>query len=577
MNVCLDNDFVLRGKESIMSRYVELGGDSYTAAREAFEWDVPADYNIARDCVRKHDRDAPALYQGYPGGRRETYTFGDVDDWSDRIAHGLADRGVERGDRVAVAASQRPETPVTHLACWKIGAVTVPLSVLFGTSAMRHRLSNSGATIAVAETKAAETIAVVRDDCPSLDDIVTVETADAGGHGDDGTAGKRAVGDETFAELGAEDATGFDIAPTGPDDPALTIHTSGTTGPAKGVVHTQSVWMSYCPAFCLYFEQLDPRPMDGVYWTPSDWAWIGGLGTVLFPAWHYGRPVVGRSIRKFRASTAYRILELFEVTHASLPPTALRMLRDGDPSPSSFDLSLTTFVSGSEPLTPDIIEWVDQAFTGVIINEGYGQTEVGNVVTNCQTWFDLRPGSMGKPVPGYDVVVLDPDSDNRVEPGTVGEICVRVDGDSSGIHRGYWGDVDADGRDETDRWHRTGDLARRDEDGYLWFVAREDDVILTSGYRVGPTTVERALTGHEAVDAAGVVGVPDDRRGERITAVVTLRDGVDPSPSLRASLRALVREEVAEYAYPREVRFVDDLPTTRTGKVDRDGLRTLLG
>ncbi|MDR9432042.1 MAG: AMP-binding protein, partial [Natronomonas sp.] len=294
------------------------------------------------------------------------------------------------------------------------------------------------------------------------------------------------------------------------------------------------------------------------------------LGTVVFPAWHYGRPVVGHPIRSFDAEAAYDVLETFGVTHASLPPTALRMLREADISPSAYDLALEAIVSGSEPLTSNAIEWVEEAFDGVVVNEGYGQTEIGNAVVNCRSLFELRPGSTGKPVPGYDVAILDRDADEPVPTGTIGEIAVWTDG-NPGVFQRYWGEVAAPDRTD-DGWHRTGDLARRDEDGYVWFVARDDDLIVCSGYRIAPSDVERALLSHEAVTGAGVVGIPDDRRGERVASLVTLAKGTDPSESLRETLRNAVREDVAKYAYPREITFVDRLPTTRTGKVDRRAL-----
>ena len=566
-----------------MARFLELNGESYEAACEAFEWNLPEEYNVARDCVQKHDPDAVALYQGYPDGRREMYTFGDVDDWSGRVAGGLRECGIERGDRVAIALGQQPETLVSHLACWKLGAVSVPLSPLFGDEAFRHRLVDSGADVAIIDRRVAESVAAVREACPDLTYVVTVDPIDeeeerigedststggASGLVDDGEIMSPA-GDCSFDDLEANTPS-IEIVSTMLEDPAVIIYTSGTTGKAKGVVHGQAIWRSYCPAFRLYFEHPHARPTEGVYWTPSDWAWIGGLGTVVFPAWHYGRPVIGRPIRSFDAETVYDVLESFGVTHASLPPTALRLLRQEDVSPSAFDLSLKVIVSGSEPLTSEAIEWVEEAFDGVVVNEGYGQTEIGNAVVNCQSWFELRPGSMGKPVPGYDVAILEQDTSELIPTGTIGEIAVRAN-DNPGVFQRYWGEVgDSDPTDNG--WHRTGDLAHRDEDVYVWFAARDDDLIISSGYRIAPSDVEQALLSHEAVTSAGVVGIPDDRRGERVTAFLTLTEETVPSESLRESLRDAVREDVAKYAYPRDITFVDRLPTTRTGKIDRRAL-----
>jgi acetyl-CoA synthetase len=540
-----------------MTWFLGFEGASYEAVRTNFEWDLPVDYNIARDCVRKHDPDDDALFQAYPDGRHETFTFGDVDDWSDRLANGLSALGLERGDRVAVALGQRPETVVSHLACWKLGLVSVPLSVLFGESALRHRLRDSGARVAVCDTDLTDVFAAVDDACPDLERVFTV--------GDDRPESRYAPLKSVWRDEPAE----FDLVPSGPDDTAVVVYTSGTTGSPNSVAHSQGVWVSYCSAFRMYFEHVTARPKRAVYWTPSDWAWIGGLGTVLFPAWHYGRPVVSRPMRSFEASTTYAVMELFDVTHASIPPTALRMLADADTSPAEYDLSLDVLVSGSEPLTQDVVSWVDEAFESVVINEGYGQTETGNTVSNCHSWFEFRPGSMGKPVPGYEVAIVDGETGEQLQPDTLGEIAVRRT-DNPGVFDGYVGAADDEANNE---WHLTGDMARRDESGYVWFVGREDDLIVTSGYRVAPHDVEQALLGHDAVATAAVVGAPDTRRGERIVAFVTLHDGWTASDSLREGLRDQVREELARYAYPRTVTFLERLPTTRTGKTDTGRLR----
>lgn len=551
--------YAARHPTPAMTWFLDFEGASYEEARANFAWDLPDDYNAARDCVRKHAADAAALFQEFPDGRRETLTFGDLDDRSDRLANALSTLGLEPGDRVAVALGQRPETAITHLACWKAGLVSVPLSVLFGESAFRYRLRDSGARVLVVDANVADVAATVRDDCPRLDRVLTVGDTDADSASD------------SLESVCRDEPTGFEIVDSGPSDPAIVVYTSGTTGSPKGVEHSQGVWASYCSAFRMYFEHVEARPERSVYWTPSDWAWVGGLGTVLFPAWHYGRPVVARPMRTFDAATAYAVMETYDVTHASIPPTALRMLSNAETSPSSFDLSLDVVVSGSEPLTDDAVEWVDRAFDSVVLNEGYGQTETGNTVSNCRAWFELRPGSMGKPVPGYDVAVVDRETRERLPPDTLGEIAVRRDG-NPGVFEGYFGGTDA----ETDgEWHFTGDLARRDESGYFWFVGRTDDLILTSGYRVAPRDVERALLGHDAVADAGVVGAPDDRRGERIAAFVTLREDREPSDALREDLRDRVREEFAKYAYPHDLTFVERLPTTRTGKTDTGRLREL--
>lgn len=541
-----------------MPWFLEFEGSDYETVYSNFAWDLPSDYNIARDTVRKHDPDAPALLLTDGAGGRKALSFGALDSWSNQLANGLSTLGLSRGDRVGVMLGQVPETLVVHLACWKLGLTTVPLSVLFGESALRHRLQDSQAQVLVADDDVADIATVVASSCSSLEHVFTVGEQ------------PQSPGADTLASLCAGESSDVEIVPASPTDTAIRVYTSGTTGRATGVSHSQAIWVSYCSAFRMYFEHTSSRPEDAIYWTPSDWAWIGGLGTVLFPAWHYGRPVVARPMRSFDAAATYEILETFEVTHASFPPTALRMLADADVSPQAYDLALEVIVSGSEPLTDDVIAWRDAVLCDVVLNEGYGQTETGNTISNCHSWFPLRQGSMGKPVPGYDVVVVDQESREPLPPDTLGEIAVcRSDnpGVSSNIGR-------TDTSDHSE-WHYTGDLARYDDDGYYWFVGRADDLIVTAGYRVAPREVEGVLVTHAAVSAAAVVGIPDDRRGEAIAAVVALRDDWAGSDVLKGELRTLVRDELSKYAYPRQIRFVDQLPTTTTGKTDTGALHRL--
>ncbi|MFC6835223.1 acyl-CoA synthetase [Halomarina ordinaria] len=547
-----------------MPFHVSLDYDTYDDARDSFAWDLPDDYNAAHDLVRKHeDGSRIALYQGYPDGRRETYTFADLDRLSNRLAHGLRDLGVERGDRVAVVLSQRPENVLTHLACWKLGAVSLPLSVLFGEDALAYRLDDSGARVVVTDPSRIDAVRAAAADCASPPSVVEAD-------------GDGAVGEDVraFDALLAGRPDEFDIVPTDAETPAIVMYTSGSTGPPKGVLHGHGVWAGHCPAFSMYFE----RDVEGVYWTPADWAWIGALGDLVFPAWHYGQAVVGYPTGKFDPETAFEILEEFDVTGSFVPPTAIRMLMGVDAPAERYDLSLRAVCSGGEPLTPEILDWADEELggtddaSGVVVNELYGQTEANLLVCNCRDWFPARPGSMGKPVPGHDVAVVDPETGDVVEAGEVGEVAVRRAGDPV-VFREYWNLPEKTEAARVDGWHLTGDLASRDDDGYLWFKARDDDVIITAGYRVGPGEVETALLDHDAVEQVGVVGVPDETRGEVVKAFVEPVAGTTTDDALRRELQDLVRERLAKYEYPRELEFVEDLPQTTTGKIQRRKLR----
>jgi acetyl-CoA synthetase len=533
--------------------------ERYETAREELTWDIPVGYNAAHDLVGKHDDPEArvALFQAYPDGRRETYTFADLNRHAGRLANALADLGVGRGDRVGVVLPQVPANPVTHLACWKLGAVSMPLSVLFGPDGLGYRLDDSGAAVAVVDSDAYDTVAEARHDCPDLEHVLEVDWSGAGHH--DGAI--------PFEERLATASTSFDPVETHADTPAVIMYTSGSTGPPKGVLHTHDVWVGHCPAFRMYFE-LDVSA--GVFWTPADWAWIGALGDLLFPAWHYGRPVVGYPMGEFDPETAFDRLEEFRVTGAFLPPTAIRMMMGIDAA--RYDLALEAVCSGGEPLTPEIIEWAEAELAGVAMNEIYGQTEANLLVVNCRSWFPARAGSMGRPVPGHEVAIVDAETGSELPPGEIGQIAVARDGDPV-VFEEYWNRPHRTAAADVDGWHLTGDLAERDADGYVWFKSRNDDLIITSGYRVGPGEVEEAILEHPDVEQAGVVGVPDETRGEVIKAFCQPVDGVEGDDGLREDVRRMVKENLAKHEYPREVAFVDELPTTTTGKIRRTELR----
>ena len=550
---------------------ITLDAPSYEQAREEFSWDqIPDDYNVAHDLLGKHeDSNRAALYQAYPDGTRETYTFGDLDDLTSAFARGLQERGVERGDRVAVVVPQKPANPITHLACWKLGAVSLPLSVLFGSDALRYRLEDSEATAVVADESVLDAVQKVRDDCPDLEHVVAVDAADPQADADDLPADV-----EPFEAVHDDQPTEFAIAETDPDTPAIIMYTSGSTGAPKGVLHTHSVWLGHCPAFYTYFEQ---DVEDSVFWTPADWAWIGALGDLVFPAWHYGRPVVGYPMEGFDAETAYELLAEYEVTDAFLPPTAIRMMMEVDDPTEEYDLDLKAICSGGEPLTPEILDWADEELSGVAVNELYGQTEANLLVANCRQWFEAQPGSMGKPVPGHEVAIVDKETGERLPQGEVGMIAVRREDDPV-VFEEYWNQPEktaaasVTGPDGT-TWHLTGDLGYRDDDGYFWFKARDDDLINTAGYRVGPGEVESTILEHPTVEQVGVVGVPDEKRGEIIKAFVQPVRGANADDVLRGEIRDLVRDRLAKHEYPREIEFLDELPQTTTGKIQRRKLR----
>ena len=544
--------------------------DSYERARREFSWDLPDEYNPAVDLLRTHDDpDRVALRYDPPGGEHaepSEWTFAELDDASDRLAAALSELGVGASDRVGVVVPQRPENPLSHLANWKLGAVSVPLTVLFGRDALQYRLADSGARAVIVDADRRETIEEVRGECPDLEVLVEV--------------GSWAEGDaHAFDALVGEHDPGIDVHDATPETETAIMYTSGSTGPPKGVLHSHALWLGRAAAAQNFFEgyAVGDGTRDGdvggdaVVWTPADWAWGAALGGTLFGAWHHGFPVVGHPHKGFEAGAAYDLMVRHGVTHAFMPPTALRMLMTVDPPAD--DLALEVLASAGEPLTPEVVEWVDEAFDDVAINEFYGQTELNLVVGNRSDWFDPRPGSMGRPLPGYRIRVLDPETREALPPGETGELAVKPD-DRRVFFDGYWGLPEQTAAKQTDDgWFLTGDLVERDADGYVWFVSRADDVILTSGYRVGPMEVESAVLEHPQVEQVGVVGVPDDVRGEAIKAFVQPTDDAFDPETLRREIRELVRDRLAAYEYPREIEFVESLPTTSTGKVRRLELR----
>jgi acetyl-CoA synthetase len=534
---------------------LERFGDYQRACRE-FRWRIPERFNIADAVCRKHADAATRLALiDVKDAASNNYTFGAIDFLSDKFANALATCGVTRGDRVAVILPQSVELPIAHLAALKLGAVVVPLTMLFGSAALEYRLRDSCAKVIVADVAILDRLDGFVGSLPHLEALFVV----GGGTGDD---------ERDFWQQVQAASSDFNRVETSSTEPAFIIYSSGSTGDPKGVVHCHRFLIGHLTAFEMY-NNFDLGE-DTIFWTPADWAWIGGLLDTLYTAWYYGRPVVAHRARKFSGEEAFALIERCRITNAFIPPTALRIMKRDEPVPRrKYNLKIRNIMSGGEPLTPEIYDW-GKTELGASINECYGQTEANLLVTNCERWFSARPGWLGRPAVGHVVEIID-DSGRVLPAAQSGNIAVRRP--DPVLFLEYLNKPEKTASAFVGDWLLTGDIGLKDEDGYICFHGRNDDLINTAAYRVGPVEIERAILQHQSVAQCAVVGISDSTRGTIIKAFVQLVPGAAPSERLIEQIRELVRDQVGWHAYPREVEFVESLPTTTTGKIKRSELR----
>lgn len=538
--------------------------DDYDALYQGFHWHVPPDFNIAQLCCIRWAGDPQriAIHYEDDAGNAASLTYADLLRDAKRLAQAMHRHGVTRGDRVAIVLPQRPETAVAHIACHLIGAVAMPLSILFGPEALAYRLQDSAATMAIVDQAAIAALNDVRRDCPSLKRILGIEC--------DGEL-------DWTSELAASDGN-LEAVPTSPHDPAILIYTSGTTGAPKGALLPQSALLGNLTGF-VASQNWFPQQGD-VFWSPADWAWTGGLMDALLPSLYFGMPIVGYRGR-FSAETAFRLMEKYGVTNTFLFPTALKMMMKAIPAPREhYRLRLRAIMSAGEAVGDAVFHWVQDAL-GVTVNEMFGQTEMNYIVGNSAGRWPARPGSMGRPYPGHRVAVVDDDG-NPVAPGVVGEVALHrtdIHGHPDPVFfLGYWNNPQATAAKYSGDWCRTGDLASSDADGYLWYQGRADDMFKAAGYRIGPSEIENCLVKHPSVVNAAVVPKPDPERGNIVKAFIVLAENAGIADEagrqrLVAELQEHVRGKLAPYEYPKEIEFLDALPMTTTGKVQRRILR----
>lgn len=524
-----------------------------------YEIVIPPRYNIARATVEQHARTQPdqtALIFEAADGTLSTWSFAELDRDASRLARALRKLGIKRGDRVALHAGMRPETGIAHMAIYKLGAVAVTLSQLYGPDTLAHILNHAEASAIITQDTAWSRFRERTGEFATLRHRIVIGKAE---------------GDEIAYEgLVVSGPDAFPAVDTAAEEMALLMYTSGSTGLPKGIMHAHRILEAYVPSLSLVYN-LDRDDPSSVFWSPADWAWVGGLLDMLLIAWRFGRAVV-TSEHRFEADWAFEFMARRGVTHSFMTPTALKRLAQV-PAPRDRwpDLQLRVVCTGGEALPGAVLDWAAKDF-GIVCNEFYGLTEVNHLIGCCQSLYPSQPGSMGIAYPGHATTIVDAEG-TPLPDGEEGEVVAGADDVTRFL--GYWKDPERSKALEFGPWLRTGDMAVRDADGYFWYRGRTDDLIKSAGYRIGPAEVEDCLVRHDAVAEAAVIASPDADRGSIVKAFVRLANGRKPSDTLTAELQAHVKENLAAYKYPREIEYVDAFELTSSGKISRKTLREL--
>ncbi|HDY82293.1 MAG: AMP-dependent synthetase [Gammaproteobacteria bacterium] len=530
-------------------------GKTYDEVYDSFTWNIPQRYNIANDVCDQWADDPGRIALIYEDGDKlvHTYTFADVRKYANQFANMLLECGLQRGDRVTLFLAQDPECAIAHVGCFKAGMVSSPTSVLFGPDAIVYRLNDSGAKVLVTDAANYPKVAEVRAQCPKLEHVFVID-GEPEGTSNFWTAIKDA--DDTFTNVD-----------TAADDVAWISYTSGTTGMPKGSVQPHRMLLGHMPSLEFIYDFFPDD--DDVFWSPADWAWMAGLADILLPAWFHGCAVVATAMKGFEPEEAYRVLDQHNVTRALLTPTMLKLMRQVPDALEHYDLKLRAALSGGEAVGKELLEWADRELH-IKINEAFGQTECNVILGNNGNVFPIKPGSIGRPTPGTICAIVD-DGGNELPPGEEGHIACKRPHPVMLLE--YLNQPQATKEKFIGDWLITGDTGHMDEDGYFWFHGRADDVITSSGYRIGPGEIEDALLKHDAVQMVAVIGVPDPVRTEVVKAFVIPVAGVTPSEDLVDELRDSVRNRLAKHEVPRMIEFVESLPMTTTGKIMRRKLR----
>jgi len=537
----------------------------YESARASFRWDAVrgeldglpgGGLNIAYECIDRHlktdRRDKTAMLWEGKDGRAETYTFAQMAAGSNKAANALRSLGVSKGDRVFVFLERVPELYFAVFGALKLGAVIGPLFSAFGPDAVRDRLADSGARVLLTSPELWARVKEIRADLPELEHVVVLDRR--GGSAPEGTV--------PWSGLFDVQAESFETERTEPEDFAIMHYTSGTTGKPKGAAHVHMAVLGHYATARYVLDLHD----DDVYWCTADPGWVTGTSYGMFGPWSNGATSLVYE-GGFAAGHWYRLIEKYGVSVWYTAPTAIRMLmKAGEELPKKHDVSSLRYVcSVGEPLNPEGVLWGQKVF-GLPIHDNWWQTETGAILIANYPAQDIRPGSMGRPFPGIEPAIIDDDG-NELPPGEEGNLAVRPGWPS--MFRTYWNNRELYDSRFRNGWYITGDRARRDADGYFWFVGRADDVINTAGHLVGPFEVESALIEHPAVAEAGVIGKPDPVAMEVVKAFVALKDGYEANDKLRRELIRFARKKLGAGTAPREIEFLPSLPKTRSGKIMR--------
>ena len=530
-------------------------GDSYETVYSNFKWNIPQKYNIAYDvCDRwADDKDRIALVYEDDQKNCNIFYFRDIQKYANQLANVFTGLGLKKGDVVTLLLAQDPECAIAHVACWKAGIISSPCSVLFASDAIKYRLNDCETKILITDKANYQKVSDMKKDCPSLEHIILTNTST-----------KEAC---NFWKLIENENSNFTNVVTKAEDVAWISYTSGTTGMPKGSVQPHRMMLGHMPSLEFIYDFF-PKKRDAL-WSPADWAWMAGLMDILMPGWFHGCKVVATAMKGFDAEDAYRILAQHEVTLTLLTPTMLKLMKQVDAPLSKYSLKLRAVLSGGEAVGASLLEWAQKELK-LMVHEGFGQTECNVILGNNGKLFPIKPGSLGKPTPGSIVKVINNDG-VELAPGEEGHIaCLRPD---PVMLLEYLNKPEATKEKFIGDWLITGDLGHMDDEGYFWFHGRADDVITSSGYRIGPSEIEDALIKHKAVQIAAAIGVPDPIRTETIKAFIILSEGFEGNQQLEEELKNFVRQKLAKHEVPKEIEFVNSLPMTTTGKIMRKELR----